>query len=200
MQTPQTHAKHAKAVPRPHQDRPHLQHMQTPQAHAKHAKAVPRPHQDPQHPWNACEHPDCFWDTLWQELWPFLRLMAESRRIVIGQALRIEKAVCYRLVPLTTSGTPCGKSYGLFVFYARISSNRDLASPKYGEGNLLSIRTIDSFWDTLWQELWPFLCYMQESRRTVIWQAWAICSTASGTPCDKSYGLWPVLCFMCESR
>ena len=31
--------------------------------------------------------------------------------------------------------------------------------------NLLSNGSIESFWDTLWLELWPFLCSIVESRR-----------------------------------
>ena len=29
--------------------------------------------------------------------------------------------------------------------------------------NLLSNERLDTFWDALWLELWPFLCFMVES-------------------------------------
>ena len=41
----------------------------------------------------------------------------------------------------------------------------------YSEGNLLSTDTLASFWDTLWQELWPLMCLIAESHRIEIWQA-----------------------------
>ena len=37
--------------------------------------------------------------------------------------------------------------------------------PNDREFNLLSNRAIESFWDALWLELWPFLCSIVEPRR-----------------------------------
>ena len=64
------------------------------------------------------------------------------------------------------------------------------------------IGTLDSFWDALWLELWPFLCFMLESRRIVPWRAQAIeeeiCyrSVPSAAPATPWLELWAVL-FVC---
>ena len=63
--------------------------------------------------------------------------------------------------------------------------------------NLLSNERLDTFWDALWLELWPFLYFIVESRRIACrclqTKRGAICyrmsvSKASGTPCGSSYG------------
>ena len=46
---------------------------------------------------------------------------------------------------------------------------RYLAGPNDREVDLLCIGTVDKFWDALWLELWPFLCFTNESRRIVFW-------------------------------
>merc|ERR1712139_577572 len=82
------------------------------------------------------------------------------------------------------------------------TQNRYLASPNDRELNLLSNGPIESFWGTLWLELWPFLCFIVESRRIACrclqTKCGAICyrmsvSRASGTPCGSSYGRFCIL-------
>ena len=45
--------------------------------------------------------------------------------------------------------------------------------------NLLSNERLDTFQDALWLELWPFLCFMAESRR-IAWE-----TQATGQTCVK---------------
>ena len=72
---------------------------------------------------------------------------------------------------------------------------------------MLSNEGLESFWDALWLELWPFLYFIVESRRTACrclqTKRGAICyrmsvSTPSGTPCGSSYGRFSI--FILESR
>ena len=38
------------------------------------------------------------------------------------------------------------------------------ATQNYSKLNLLPNERLESFWDALWLELWPFLCFILESR------------------------------------
>ena len=71
--------------------------------------------------------------------------------------------------------------------------------------NLLQNEHFESFWDTLWLELWPFLYFIVESRRIACrclqTKRGAICyrmsvSTPSGTPCGSSYGRFCIGCHL----
>ena len=73
--------------------------------------------------------------------------------------------------------------------------------------NLLSNERLDTFWDALWLELWPFLYFIVESHRIACrWlqtKRGAICyrmsvSPPSGTACGSSYGRFCI--FVAESR
>ena len=80
--------------------------------------------------------------------------------------------------------------------YPQLSKND---SPR----NLLPNRAIESFWDALWLELWPFLCFTVESRRIACrclqTKRGAICYrmnvlSASGTALrGSSYGRYCIL-------
>ena len=65
--------------------------------------------------------------------------------------------------------------------------------------NLLSNDRLDTFWDALWLELWPSMCFIVESRRighrrchkkrgTISYRtrSWR----GSGMACGSSYGLF----------
>ncbi len=54
----------------------------------------------------------------------------------------------------------------VFVFYGKISQNHELTLPNDREFDLLSIGALD-FWDPLWLGLWPFLYFMEGSRKMV---------------------------------
>ena len=47
----------------------------------------------------------------------------------------------------------------VFVLLWKILGGLDLASPNDRELNLLSNGAVESFWDALWLELWPFLYF-----------------------------------------
>ena len=71
--------------------------------------------------------------------------------------------------------------------------------------DLLSNERLDTCWDALWLELWPFLYFIVESRRIACrclqTKRGAICcrmnrSRASGTLCGSSYGRF---CFLLQN-
>ena len=122
-------------------------------------------------------------------------------------------AICYRIKVSRASGTPCGSSSCLFcilcsfLLFLSLSGRFSSLGPIPNESlrNLLQNERLESFWDALWLELWPFLSFYVVFNIFVSFQGgfrpWdpsqtnpcAIChnynqSALSGTPCGSSYG------------
>ena len=75
---------------------------------------MPMPSNEARHNLLSNERLDSFWDALGLELWPFLYLTVESRRIACRCLQTKRGAICYRMSVSTPSGTACGSSYGRF--------------------------------------------------------------------------------------
>ena len=93
------------------------------------------------------ERLDTFWDALWLELWPFLYLTAESRRIACRCLQTKRGAICSRISVSTPSGTPRGSSYGRFFILIekdietgfRICPNRFWLKPVFNQTGFLNV-------------------------------------------------------------
>ena len=63
-------------------------------------------------------------------------------------------------------------------------------SPNDREFDLLPNCAVESFWDALWLELWPFLCSMEEPRRMNAWGDPCACHVSDAPPLCYGVQLW----------